>query len=198
VDVSPPGQGELVLNLPNALTIARICLVPVLVLLLLESDETIAAAAVFSAGMLTDAVDGHIARTRSLVTDFGKLMDPIADKLLVGAAFVCLALMDRIESWVVVVILAREGAVTGLRMLAKRDGVVIAASSLGKAKTAIQTVVVLALLLAADPYDAWAQLIVSATLAITIASGLAYLLPYLAHRRGPVDEALPAPAPPAG
>jgi CDP-diacylglycerol--glycerol-3-phosphate 3-phosphatidyltransferase len=185
-------------NLPNVLTIARICLVPFLVVLLLERDEAVAAAAVFAVGMVTDALDGRIARSRSLVSNFGKLMDPIADKLLVGAAFVCLAVTDRLEPWVVTVILFREAMVTGLRLLAKRDGVVIEANSLGKAKTALQTVAVLALVLAADPYDAWVQLVVSATLMITIASGLAYLVPYIAHRRSPVDETVPAPAPPAG
>ena len=185
-------------NLPNALTVSRICMVPVLVVLLLERDQPVAAAAVFSVGMLTDALDGRIARSRSLVSTFGKLMDPIADKLLVGAAFVCLALTDRVEEWVVVLILFREAMVTALRFLAKRDGLVIAANSLGKAKTALQTVAVLVLVLAADPYDAWVQLIVSATLMITIASGLAYLVPYVAHRRSSVDETVPAPAPPAG
>ena len=186
------------LNLPNVLTISRICLVPVLVLLLLERDEAIAAAAVFSVGMLTDALDGRIARSRSLITNFGKLMDPIADKLLVGAAFVCLAAIDRVEDWVVAVILAREAIVTGMRLLAKRDGVVIAANNLGKAKTVLQTIAVLVLVLATDPYDAWVQGIVAATVMITIASGLAYVLPYVAHRRAPVDRTVPAPAPPAG
>jgi CDP-diacylglycerol--glycerol-3-phosphate 3-phosphatidyltransferase len=192
------GQGESMMNLPNVLTMSRICLVPVLVLLLLEQDEAIAAAAVFSVGMLTDALDGRIARSRSLITNFGKLMDPIADKLLVGAAFVCLAAIDRVEDWVVVLILAREALVTGMRFLAKRDGVVIAANNLGKAKTALQTVAVLVLVLAADPYDAWVQGIVAATVMITIASGLAYVLPYVSHRRSPVDPTVPAPAPPAG
>ena len=186
------------LNLPNVLTISRICLVPVLVVLLMERDQAIAAAAVFSVAMVTDALDGRIARSRSLVTTFGKLMDPIADKLVVGAAFVCLALTDRVEDWVVALILFREAFVTGLRFLAKRDGLVIAANSLGKAKTALQTVAVLVLVLAADPYDAWVQLLVSATLMITVASGLAYLMPYVAHRRAEVDESVPAPAPPAG
>jgi CDP-diacylglycerol--glycerol-3-phosphate 3-phosphatidyltransferase len=189
---------SLLLNLPNVLTIARICLVPFLVVLLLERDQAVAAAAVFAVAMVTDALDGRIARSRSLVTNFGKLMDPIADKLVVGAAFVCLAATDRVEDWVVAVILSREAMVTALRFLAKRDGVVIAANSLGKAKTALQTVAVLVLVLAADPYDAWVQLIVSGTLAITIASGFAYLLPYVAHRRSPVKETVPAPAPPAG
>jgi CDP-diacylglycerol--glycerol-3-phosphate 3-phosphatidyltransferase len=148
--------------------------------------------------MLTDALDGRIARSRELVSNFGKLMDPIADKLLVGAAFVCLALTDRVEPWVVAVILFREALVTGLRLAAKRDGLVIEANTLGKAKTALQTVAVLVLVLAADPFAAWAQLIVSATLMITIASGMAYLVPYVAHRRAGVDETVPAPAPPAG
>jgi CDP-diacylglycerol--glycerol-3-phosphate 3-phosphatidyltransferase len=186
------------LNLPNALTIARICLVPVLVVFMLERDQAIAAAAVFTLAMLTDALDGRIARSRSLITNFGKLMDPIADKLLVGAAFICLAATDRVEPWVVGVILSREAIVTGMRLLARREGIVIAANSLGKAKTVLQTAAVLVLILAADPYAAWVQLLVSATLTITIASGLAYVVPYVSHRRSPVDETVAAPAPPAG
>ena len=172
------------LNVPNALTMARICLAPVLALLLLERDQTAAAVAVFAIAMASDVVDGHLARSRGLVTTFGKLMDPLADKLVVGAAFVCLAAIDRVEPWVVAVILSREAAVTGLRMLAKRNGLVISANSLGKAKTTLQTVCILALVLATDPSAAWVELIVFATVLITIASGVVYAYRYLAYRRG--------------
>jgi CDP-diacylglycerol---glycerol-3-phosphate 3-phosphatidyltransferase len=184
------------LNVPNVLTVARICLAPVLALLLLERDQAAAAAIVFAVAMATDALDGYLARSRSLITNFGKLMDPIADKLLVGTAFICLAAADRIEPWVVGVILFREAAVTGLRMAARRDGTIIAANSLGKAKTMIQTLAVLVLILAADPYDAWAQGLVSVTLAITIASGVTYALPFLERRRGTMEETVPAASPP--
>ena len=184
------------LNVPNVLTVARICLAPVLAVLLLERDQAAAAAIVFAVAMATDALDGYLARSRSLITNFGKLMDPIADKLLVGTAFICLAAADRIEPWVVGVILFREAAVTGLRMAARRDGTIIAASSLGKAKTMIQTVAVLVLVLVADPFDAWVQGLVSVTLAITIASGVAYALPFLERRRDAIEETVPAASPP--
>ena len=182
------------MNVPNVLTVARICLAPVLAVLLLERDQAVAAAIVFAAAMATDALDGHLARSRSLITNFGKLMDPIADKLLVGAAFVCLAATDRLEPWVVGVILFREAAVTGLRMAARREGIIIAANSLGKAKTMIQTVTVLVLVLVPDPYAAWVQGLVSVTLAITIASGVAYGLPFV-RRPEPMDETVPAARP---
>jgi CDP-diacylglycerol---glycerol-3-phosphate 3-phosphatidyltransferase len=194
---APVGQSvKDTMNIPNALTIARVCLAPVLALLLLERDQAAAAAIVFAAAMATDALDGHLARSRSLITNFGKLMDPIADKLIVGAAFVCLAITDRVEPWIVAVILFREAAVTGLRMAAaRREGTVIAANSLGKAKTAIQTVAILVLVVAADPYDAWVQAIVSATLAITVASGAVYALPFLPGRRDAIDEPVPSVTP---
>jgi CDP-diacylglycerol--glycerol-3-phosphate 3-phosphatidyltransferase len=174
---------------------ARICLAPVLALLLMERDQTLAAVAVFGIAMASDALDGHLARSRGLVTTFGKLMDPVADKLVVGAAFVCLAATDRIEPWVVAVILSREAAVTGLRMLAKRDGLVISANSLGKAKTVLQTACVFVLVLASDPAAAWVELVVWATVLITIASGLVYVYRYLAYRRGrdEIGSAEPAP-----
>ncbi len=162
------------LNLPNALSVARICLVPVLGALLLSGDAW-QAAAVFALGMGTDGLDGYIARTRDLVTDLGKLLDPIADKLFVGSAFICLVATERVEAWVVAVILIRELGVTGLRMLAKREGVVIAANGLGKAKTLVQALAVFALILAGDPYGLWVQAVVAVTVVITLVSALPYV-----------------------
>lgn len=182
------------MNVPNVLTVARICLAPILAVLLLEGGQAVAAAIVFAVAMATDALDGYLARSRSLVTNFGKLMDPIADKLLVGTAFICLAATDRLEPWVVGVILFREAAVTGLRMAARREGVIIAANSLGKAKTMIQTIAVLVIVLVPDPYVAWVQGLVSVTLAITIASGVAYALPFV-RRPEAMDETVPAARP---
>jgi CDP-diacylglycerol--glycerol-3-phosphate 3-phosphatidyltransferase len=170
------------LNVPNALTLARVVLVAPMVLLLLDGEHAAAAACLFGLGAFSDVLDGYIARSRGLVTTFGKLMDPVADKLLIGGAFVSLAAAGRLAAWVVVVILAREVAVTALRALAGRRGIVISANNLGKAKTALQTVTIVALIVASDPGAAWVDGLVLSTVAITLASGLSYFLPFIGGR----------------
>ena len=124
-------------NLPNLLTVLRIMLVPVLVVALLGNTPAgdVLAAVVFALASLTDFIDGYLARTRDSITTFGKLMDPLADKLLIVAALISLVSLDRLPAWVAMVIIARELAVTGLRALAAERGVVIAASWMGKVKT---------------------------------------------------------------
>ena len=133
------------LNLPNALTLLRILAVPVVVVALLgetpNGDEL--AAAVFALAALTDGLDGYFARSRDAVTTFGKLMDPLADKLLITAALVSLVSLNRLQAWVAMVIIAREIAVTGLRAIAAERGVVIAASWMGKLKTVLQIAAVI-------------------------------------------------------
>src|SRR5579871_5885267 len=121
------------LNVPNVLTLVRILLVPVLVVALLEktSGGDLLAAVVFVAASVTDAIDGYIARSQGSITTFGKLMDPIADKLLIVAALVALVSLGRLAAWVAMVIIAREFAVTVLRVAAVNQGVVISASALG-------------------------------------------------------------------
>ena len=128
------------LNVPNVLTLVRIVAVPVLVVALLGAipGGDALAAAVFALAAVTDGLDGYIARSRGSVTTFGKLMDPLADKLLIVAALVSLVSLDRLEAWVAMVIISRELAVTGLRSIAAERGVVISASWLGKVKTALQ------------------------------------------------------------
>jgi CDP-diacylglycerol--glycerol-3-phosphate 3-phosphatidyltransferase len=120
-------------NIPNVLTLLRILAVPVLVVALLEEtpDGDVIAAAVFALAALTDGLDGYIARRRSEVTTFGKLMDPLADKLLVIAALISLVSLDRLAAWVAMVIIARELAVTGCAA-SGQQGVVIPATWLGK------------------------------------------------------------------
>lgn len=174
-------------NLPNCLTVGRMCLTPALVILL-SGGAWGAALGVFVAAMATDALDGYLARSRGLVTDFGRLMDPVADKLLIGAAFVCLAAIDRIDPWAVAVILTREGAVSGIRLAARRHGMVISANRMGKAKTAMQTVAIVVLIVAADPAAAWVEALVGATVAITVVSGLVYAVNYFGGRRAPVAQ----------
>jgi CDP-diacylglycerol--glycerol-3-phosphate 3-phosphatidyltransferase len=165
------------LNLPNILTLARILLVPVLVVALLDetpNGDTIAAI-VFAIAAVTDGLDGYIARSRESVTTFGKVMDPIADKLLIAAALVSLVSLDRVAAWVAMVIIAREFAVSGLRVAAGQQGVVIPASLLGKAKTILQVAMVMALI-AADSGAAWVQAIVYLAVGMTIVSGADYFL----------------------
>jgi CDP-diacylglycerol---glycerol-3-phosphate 3-phosphatidyltransferase len=166
------------LNVPNALTVVRILLVPVLVAVLLQATPggSWIAAGVFALAALTDTLDGYLARSRRSVTTFGKVMDPIADKLLVAAALITLVSLDRVEPWVAMVIIAREFAVSGLRVAAGVQGVVIPASWLGKAKTITQVAAILALIAAHDAGDVWVQVLVYAAVAVTLASGADYFL----------------------
>ena len=163
------------LNLPNALTVLRILAVPVIVVALLGEtpDGDVIAAAVFALAAITDGLDGYIARRRRDITTFGKLMDPLADKLLVVAALVSLVSLDRLAAWVAMVIIAREIAVTGLRGLAAEQGVVIAASWLGKVKTALQVAAIFALI-TFDPSPAWVDGLLYAAVVMTVVSGADY------------------------
>jgi CDP-diacylglycerol---glycerol-3-phosphate 3-phosphatidyltransferase len=164
-------------NLPNVLTLLRILAVPVLVVALLEEtpDGDVIAAAVFALAALTDGLDGYIARRRSEVTTFGKLMDPLADKLLVIAALISLVSLDRLAAWIAMVIIARELAVTGLRSVAAEQGVVIAASWLGKLKTLLQVTAIICLI-AFDPSPVWVDVLLYLAVAVTLISGADYFL----------------------
>jgi CDP-diacylglycerol--glycerol-3-phosphate 3-phosphatidyltransferase len=164
------------LNIPNVLTVIRILLVPVLVVALLEKTGggDLLAAVVFAVASVTDAIDGRLARSRNAVTTFGKLMDPIADKLLVMAALIALVSLNRLEAWVAMVIIAREFAVTVLRVAAgTQQGVVISASSFGKLKTAVQVAMVM-VLIAVHGRPVWVDLLVYTTVVITVLSGADY------------------------
>ena len=138
------------MNLANKLTLLRIFLVPVfLIFFLVEGIDygTIVATIVFIVASITDQLDGHIARSRNQITTFGKFMDPLADKLLVTAVFVCLVQIGMIPAWAVIIILSREFAVSGLRSIAASNGLVIAASWWGKIKTVNQMLAILLFLL---------------------------------------------------
>ena len=163
------------LNIPNALTLIRILLVPVVVVALLDETPNgdLIAAGVFALAALTDGLDGYIARSRGDITTFGKLMDPLADKLLVTAALVSLVSLGRLEAWVAMVIIAREFAVTGLRGVAAERGVVIQASWLGKLKTILQVAAIIALI-ATDPAPLGVDLLVYVAVAVTVISGVDY------------------------
>jgi CDP-diacylglycerol---glycerol-3-phosphate 3-phosphatidyltransferase len=171
------------LNIPNVLTVVRILLVPVLVVALLEKTGggDLLAAVVFAAASLTDAIDGYLARARNSITTFGKLMDPIADKLLIIAALVVLVSLNRLEAWVAMVIISREFAVTILRVaVGTQQGVVIPASPLGKLKTAVQVAMVICLI-AVHGHPLWLELLIYATVLVTVLSGADY---FFGLRRG--------------
>jgi len=162
-------------NVPNALTVLRILLVPVLVVALLEetTNGDLFAAIVFAVASVTDYADGYLARRADAITTFGKLMDPIADKLLILAALLALVSLQRVDAWVATVIVGREFAVTATRMAASQQGVVVAAAAWGKAKTCVQVACVF-FLIAVDGSPLWLDLLVYATVAITIVSGVDY------------------------
>ncbi len=160
------------INLPNKLTIFRIFLVPLLVVLLLTRYSLDLAAVVFAVAGFTDWLDGYIARSTNQVTNLGKLLDPIADKLLLAAAFISLVEIGRAPAWMVVVIVGREMAVTGLRTLIASQGTIVAASKLGKYKTASQVTEVLLLILQPVPHLDKIALWVS--LFMTVISGIDY------------------------
>ena len=164
------------LNLPNILTLLRILLVPVLVVVLLGETENgdLWAAIVFGLASATDAMDGYLARSRNAITSFGKLMDPIADKLLIIAALVSLVSLDRLAAWVAMVIIARELTVTVTRMQATQHGVIIASSWWGKAKTIVQVAAIFFLIAAGDPSPVWVDGLVYGAVVITIVSGVDY------------------------
>ncbi len=133
------------MNLPNKLTMLRIFMIPIFIYFLLYfngENGRIFACIIFILAAATDALDGHIARSRNLVTNFGKLMDPLADKLLVCAAFVALVYLGDLSPIVVIIIISREFTITGFRTLAVESNIVIAASNLGKFKTIFQMVTI--------------------------------------------------------
>jgi CDP-diacylglycerol--glycerol-3-phosphate 3-phosphatidyltransferase len=163
------------LNLPNVLTVLRIMLVPVLVAALLGNTPAgdVLAAIVFALASLTDFVDGYLARARGSITTFGKLMDPLADKLLIVAALLSLVSLNRLAAWIAMVIITRELAVTVLRMGATQAGVVMAASMFGKVKTCMQIAAILAVI-AVHGQPLWLSLLLYATVLVTVLSGLDY------------------------
>ena len=138
------------MNLPNKLTILRVLIIPFFVLFMLTNitgaaDKWIAVA-IFVIASFTDFLDGYIARKYNLVSNFGKFMDPLADKLLVSAAMICLVEMGRLPAWIVIIIISREFIISGFRLIASDNGVVIAASYWGKFKTVFQMAMIIVLI----------------------------------------------------
>ena len=168
------------MNLPNKLSILRVLCIPVIVVLLyMQTNECrIAAGIVFILASFTDFLDGFIARKYKLVTDFGKFIDPVADKLLVLVTLIMMLHCKLMEAWIIVVVLARELAVDGLRMVAVNQGKVIAASKLGKIKTTCQMILIIVSILFNIPVlSTWYMIAMSAiVVAITLLSAVDYFV----------------------
>lgn len=137
------------MNLPNKLTVARVCMVPLFMVALMLNTEVsrVVATVIFALASFTDMLDGKIARKYNLITNFGKLMDPLADKILTAAAMVCLVELGDLAAWIVVIILFREYAITGLRSVAASENIVVAANIWGKVKTVCQMIALMPLML---------------------------------------------------
>lgn len=173
------------MNLPNKITMIRFLMIPFFVLVVSLWHNWVGdlvALVIFAVASMTDAIDGHLARSRNLVTDFGKFMDPLVDKMLVTSALIALVGMGRIYAWVVIVILAREFAITGLRTIAVEKGIVLAASPLGKIKTITQMLAVCFLFIYTAPFlpntvfYVIGQILIYAAMVLTLWSGIDYII----------------------
>jgi CDP-diacylglycerol--glycerol-3-phosphate 3-phosphatidyltransferase len=172
------------LNLANRVTLVRVLLVPVFMVVLLIKDipqNNYIAAGIFIIAAITDSIDGYIARSRNQVTNFGKFMDPIADKLLVVAALLCLVESGAIASWMAMIIISREYIVTGMRLVAAAEGIVIAASKLGKIKTITQIVAIVAILIKNYPFSIFIstpvdKILLWVAVIFTVVSGIEYIV----------------------
>ncbi len=171
------------MNLPNSLTLSRIFLVPILLAVLLTKNvpqKEILASAIVLVAAATDSLDGYLARRRGQVTTLGMLLDPIADKLLISAAFISMVEMRLVQAWMVVIIVGREFAVSGLRSIAQAAGFTIEASELAKAKTAMQVVAIVALLLGVrvEPLRPAAQLALWLVVFFAVVSAVGYFIKF--------------------
>lgn len=169
------------MNLANKITVIRVFLVPLFMIAFYSNtpNSTYIAAAIFIIASFTDALDGYIARSRNLVTNFGKFADPLADKILVSAALISLVDLGKIPGWVVVIIIAREFTITGFRIIASSEGIIIAASSLGKIKTITQILAITLLLINNFPFNLinipMDRILLYTSLFFTVLSGIDYL-----------------------
>lgn len=168
------------MNLPNKLTILRVIMIPFFVVFMLApitggGDKWIALT-LFIVASLTDMLDGHIARKYNLITNFGKFMDPLADKLLVCSALICLVDLSRIPSWIVIIIIAREFIISGFRLIASDNGVVIAASYWGKFKTTFQMLMICLMIADLEPLKLLTRIVMWVALILTVVSLVDYLV----------------------
>ena len=168
------------MNLPNKLTVVRMVLVPFFVaaLLLSKTNDSLkwVALALFVIASLTDFADGYIARKYNLVTNFGKFMDPLADKILTISGMICLVELGRIPSWIVVIIVAREFIISGFRLVAAENGVVIAANYWGKFKTTFQMIMIILMIMNIPQLQIVTNIVMWIALALTLISLWTYIM----------------------
>lgn len=167
------------MNTPNKLTLLRVIMIPFFVVFMLADPGSWSkwvSLAIFVAASMTDWLDGYLARRDHLVTNFGKFMDPLADKLLVCSAMICLVDLGRIPSWVVIVIIGREFIISGFRLIASDNGVVIAANYWGKAKTVCQMIMIIVLIAdLGESFWVLEQVLIYGSLILTVISLITYL-----------------------
>ena len=174
------------MNTPNKITVFRMLIAPVfLVVFFLDIEyKMLISALIFAVGSVTDAIDGHLARKNNIVTNFGKLLDPIADKMLVTAAFLAFMQVGLCNIWIVMVMLTREFAITSVRLIAAAQGVVIPANIGGKIKTVFQMIAIISVMVIAEingmlslslPLEIISNIMLGITAVISVASGLVYL-----------------------
>ena len=178
------------MNLPNALTLSRIFLTPLLVVILLTriDGKEIYGALIFVFAALTDYFDGYLARKRNQVTAIGKLLDPIADKLLVSSAFISLVELKLAPAWMVVIIVGREFAVSGIRSIAASLGHVMPANWFGKTKMVVQIFTILVLIVADTYKEHWilfGRILLWVTMAVSLLSAVSYVITFMKLRREP-------------
>jgi CDP-diacylglycerol--glycerol-3-phosphate 3-phosphatidyltransferase len=190
-------QGTVIINLPNAVTILRICIIPVLFFLLFDPNRiwSLIIAVLFIMAALTDLLDGYLARRYQIVTNIGKFLDPIADKIIVNTAMILMIPIGRIPAWIVAIIIIRDFVIDGIRTIATSEGLIIAASKLGKRKTLCQIFALSALIIHYPFLGANAHVVgmvvLYIALCLTILSGFDYLLKFYRHankRNIPVDK----------
>lgn len=178
------------MNLPNKLTMFRVILIPFFVFFVISGffgrAGDIIGLVIFVVASLTDMLDGKIARKYNLVTNFGKFMDPLADKLLVCSAMICLITLDRLPAWIVIIIIAREFIISGFRLIAVDNGIVIAASMWGKVKTVVQMGMIILLLLHL-PF-VWYQVLEQIAIWLALALTVISLIDYLSKNRSVLRE----------
>ena len=174
-------------NLPNCLTLTRICAAPLMVILLYYEGPfaCFCAASLFTLASITDLIDGHIARRDNLVTSFGKFLDPLADKVLICSVLIMLTHLNRVPAWITIFIVCRELLVTGLRAMAADEGIVMAADKFGKWKTTLQSVALLPLIIhypvMGMDVHSLGEFLLYIALALTVGSGVNYI--YLYYQR---------------
>ena len=177
------------MNLPNKITIFRVCMIPIFLIFMLGEGipyGNILAAVIFVIAALSDLLDGYIARKHNLVTNFGKFMDPLADKLLVSSALVCFVALGTVPAWVVIIIIAREFIISGFRLIASDNGVVIAASWWGKLKTNMQMIMSVMLIVNLD--YGWMNILEQIAIYLAVALTVISLIDYMVKNKAVLKE----------